>query len=320
MEKIMKNPVVLCVIPVHDRPRELETLLESLARVETKSATLKIAIVDDGSPTPLRPIVETRFPHLASQLNFFRNDVSKGPGSARNLAVNSLESDFIWFLDSDTEVGNPKVMDHMVEKLLTNPSIAAAGGPIEMVTGEKLIQQSHALANFLFIYSSHQCDQFPPTQPDTLSSCNLLIKREHFNSVGGFDTSLKMNEDAELSLALRSKGLSLYQSADTVIFHHVALTGRESGFFEHFRQFQAYVYDVFRARIYIICKYNPKILWFLPILDLFVMLLIFINVKRGVYTIYRINIASSGSIFFRIWILFKAYIKTYISGIRTLLS
>jgi GT2 family glycosyltransferase len=54
---------------------------------------------------------------------------------------------------------------------------------------------------------------------DWLPTGNMIITRDVFLSVGGFDESLETNEDYDLCFRLRSKGYRLISSADTSVKH-----------------------------------------------------------------------------------------------------
>lgn len=81
---------VTIVIPVKDRPRELEALLTSLAGMAT-------IVVDDGSAEPnvLQSIADRHGARFRSL------PISKGPGAARNAGMAMVTTPLTCFLDSD---------------------------------------------------------------------------------------------------------------------------------------------------------------------------------------------------------------------------
>lgn len=141
---------VLLVVPVHNRPNELEALLSSLRLLDLCDIQLNISVVDDGSPEPVDALFSNQFDDLA--LSFLRNEIPLGPGPARNLAARASKADFLWFLDSDTEIVNPDCLSHMLQMLNDDPSLAGAGGVLEPSGDTFVVQQLDILPNFLFLY------------------------------------------------------------------------------------------------------------------------------------------------------------------------
>lgn len=150
---------VLLVVPVHNRLDELEALLISLRLLDLGDIQLNITVVDDGSPEPIEPQLSNQFDDLA--LSFLRNEIPQGPGAGRNLAARASKADFLWFLDSDTEIVHADCLSHMLQMLNDDPDLAGVGGVLEPSGDTFVVQQLDILPNFLFLYR--------PFHPDTFS-------------------------------------------------------------------------------------------------------------------------------------------------------
>jgi GT2 family glycosyltransferase len=55
---------------------------------------------------------------------------------------------------------------------------------------------------------------------DEAYSCNMILKREVIEEVGGFDENLETGEDTDLCRRIKKKKKVLYFSQDVVVFHH----------------------------------------------------------------------------------------------------
>ena len=83
-------PAITAVVPVRDRPVELEACLRSLDGTP-------VVVVDDGSAdsAAVRAICERRGARLV------RRARSDGPGAARNAGLAAIDTELVAFLDSD---------------------------------------------------------------------------------------------------------------------------------------------------------------------------------------------------------------------------
>lgn len=69
---------------------------------------------------------------------------------------------------------------------------------------------------------------------DDYPSVNLLIKKEYFNKVGGFDINHWPGEDTKLCLDLKKHGIIIYDPS-VVVYHH-----RREVFLPHLKQISRY--------------------------------------------------------------------------------
>lgn len=280
MEKYNKKHVLL-VIPVHNRIDEVSDLLSSLSMLDYENMDFRINLVDDGSLPPIRPELEERFKNF--EITFFRNNSTRGPAYCRNIAVRGFEGDYVWFLDSDSEITNSKVLANMIQRLESDERMAGTGGAIEDVRGEKRVIELDILKNFLFVCRSFDQKDYKPSRVKGIGTNNLILKRSLLNRVGGFSETLVRDEDNDLCLSIRSRGYYFYQDADTVVFHKFSSSGRQSGAFKHFINPKFYLKDMFKVRTELLLKHTPRSILILPFLDLTLAPLVFYRVIKGIY-------------------------------------
>ena len=84
------------IIPVYNRPEEVDELLESL--VAQQFADFEVLVVEDGSTLPCREVVEKYRGRLAVEYYFKPNS---GPGQTRNYGAERSHGDYLIVLDSD---------------------------------------------------------------------------------------------------------------------------------------------------------------------------------------------------------------------------
>ena len=128
----MENKVIKVVlaIPVINRPIEITKLLVSLNLLNLDNIYLKVIIVDDGSDNEIdKEIIIPK--EKKWDIAIYRNDSSMGPGFCRNLASKNNNCDYLWFLDSDTEVIQSACLKDMIEVLCQDQKVGGVGGTLE---------------------------------------------------------------------------------------------------------------------------------------------------------------------------------------------
>src|SRR5574344_1093822 len=110
------------IIPVFNRPDELNELLQSLVSQHFKD--FEVLVIDDGSTISSEKIVD----HYREQLTvryFFKPN--SGPGPSRNYGAERSIGDYLIILDSDCILPNT-YFDAVVAELKNHPT-DAFGGP-----------------------------------------------------------------------------------------------------------------------------------------------------------------------------------------------
>ncbi|ODT64239.1 hypothetical protein ABS71_13435 [bacterium SCN 62-11] len=133
----------------------------------------------------------------------------------RNLGVGQASGELLWFLDDDSQFG-PETLRLGLEIMRAHPDCAAAGGPSltrsragfeERVFGAVMGSWFAALST----WARHRAVGPARFAEGTeLITSNLLVRREWFEKVGGFDLSLYPGEDIDFVYRLRQAGARLY--------------------------------------------------------------------------------------------------------------
>ena len=108
------------IIPVYNRPDEVDELLQSLTMQHFKD--FEVVVVEDGSSIPCKEVVE----RYADRLNIkYFSKPNSGPGQTRNYGAERSEGEYLIILDSDVIL--PEGYFDAVEKELLASPVDASG-------------------------------------------------------------------------------------------------------------------------------------------------------------------------------------------------
>ena len=110
------------IVPVFNRPDEVDELLESLLSQEEKD--FEVIIVEDGSQVPCKKVCDKYADRL--DLHYYYKENS-GPGQSRNYGAERAKGDYLLILDSDVVL--PKGYIRAVSEELNREPADAFGGP-----------------------------------------------------------------------------------------------------------------------------------------------------------------------------------------------
>lgn len=214
------TPLVSVVIPCRDRAGELDVLLRSLRRCAYP--LLEVLVVDDSSSAPLDA-------GALPGARVLRTARRVGPAAAKNLGARACAGDYLLFLDSDTELTEPAMVESMLAVFRDRPDCGIVGGEwIRRDGGWRLplrtFQPDGGIATRLVDGPLELTSAV-----DHLSSSNLMISRALFERLGGYwETYDYIMEDADLCAACRAAGLRVYTSSAVSIRHFRSANARSS--------------------------------------------------------------------------------------------
>ena len=226
------------IVPVYNRPDEVDELLQSLC--DQKAKDFEVLIVEDGSQRDCKAIVEKYHDRL--DVKYFMKENS-GPGQSRNYGAERANGEYVIILDSDVVL--PQGYLQAVDNSLTS-EIVAFGGPDASHPSFTSVQKaiSYSMTSFFTTGgirgSSPQSgrargalDKFYPR------SFNMGIRRDVYLQLGGF-TKMRFGEDIDFSYRIVEAGYSPRLFPEAWVWHK-----RRTDFKKFFRQ----VYNSGIARI-----------------------------------------------------------------------
>ena len=195
------------IIPVFNRPDEVDELLESLTHQTLRD--FEVVVVEDGSDVPCRDVVERYADRL--QVHYY-DKPNSGPGQTRNYGVERAEGDYVLILDSDVVL--PEGYLQAVDHELSATPCDAFGGPDRAHASFSKMQKAinYAMTSFFTTGGirggKKKMDKFYPR------SFNMGVRRAVYHELGGF-SAMRFGEDIDFSTRLiRSGHVSrLFQSA-----------------------------------------------------------------------------------------------------------
>jgi hypothetical protein len=237
------------IVPVFNRPDEVDELLESLLSQEEKD--FEVIIVEDGSKVPCKKVCDKYADRL--DLYYYYKENS-GPGQSRNYGAERAKGDYLLILDSDVVL--PKGYIHAVSEELNREPADAFGGPDcaheSFTDTQKAI--SYSMTSFFTTGGirggKKKLDKFYPR------SFNMGIRRDVYQELGGF-SKMRFGEDIDFSIRIFKAGKRCRLFPKAWVWHK-----RRTDF----RKFWKQVYNSGIARINLYKKYpdSLKLVHLLP--------------------------------------------------------
>ena len=256
------------IVPVFNRPDEVDELLESLCQQEVKD--FEVIIVEDGSSIPCKDVCD-KYAGILDLHYYFKEN--SGPGQSRNYGAERANGDWLIVLDSDVVLpnsylesvecrvdsvefatapqDNPTAVaarpldactarNSTLSTLNSQLDISAFGGPDASHPSFTPVQKaiSYSMTSFFTTGGirggkGKKLDKFFPR------SYNMGIRREVYQELGGF-SKMRFGEDIDFSYRIVEAGYKTALIPEAWVWHK-----RRTDFSKFFRQ----VSNSGRARI-----------------------------------------------------------------------
>ena len=199
------------IIPVYNRPDEVDELLESLCT--QTNGDFEVVVVEDGSSVPCESIVQK----YADRLNVhYYLKPNSGPGQSRNYGVERAQGEYVLILDSDA-VLPPHYIQAVEDELQTRPC-DAFGGPDRAHASFTPMQKAinYGMTSFFTTGGirggKKKMDKFYPR------SFNMGVRREVYNALGGF-SEMRFGEDIDFSTRIFKGGYACRLFPEAWVWH-----------------------------------------------------------------------------------------------------
>jgi glycosyltransferase involved in cell wall biosynthesis len=200
------------IIPVFNRPQEIDELLESLTKQDF-SDDFEVLIIEDGSAQKSDIIVEEYKNHL--DLKYFCKE-NTGAGASRNFGMQQASGNYFIILDSDVIVP-PQYLSE-VKKTLKINFTDAYGGPDAAHKSFTLLQKAinYSMTSFLTTGGIRgKRSTITKFQP---RSFNLGMSKKAFEKTQGF-SKMKNGEDIDLTFRLWQLGFETQLIEKAFVYH-----------------------------------------------------------------------------------------------------
>jgi glycosyltransferase involved in cell wall biosynthesis len=199
------------IIPVFNRPAELNELLQSLAIQTYKE--FEVIIIDDGSTIPSKAIIELYQHRLVIRYLFQNNS---GQGFARNHGMELAKGDFFVIFDSDVIL--PENYFEVVLKALVNRNLDAFGGPDAASDDFSSLQKAMDFAMTSFWTTGGIRGKMKDPSNFQARGFNMGVARKVFTATGGF-VDPNQGEDIEWSIRIKKAGFKLQLVQEAFVYH-----------------------------------------------------------------------------------------------------
>ena len=199
------------IIPIYNRPEEIDELLESLTK-QTYSNYYEIVIIEDGSTITCKHIIE-EYSNLNVSYYFKPNS---GPGDSRNYGMRVAKGDYFIILDSDCII--PSSYLQTVDEELSKDFVDCFGGPDAALNSFSNIQKAINFTMTSFLTTggirggSEKIDKFQPR------SFNMGLSKKAFEDSKGFG-NIHPGEDPDLSIRLWKMGYKTKLISKAFVYH-----------------------------------------------------------------------------------------------------
>lgn len=229
------------IIPVYNRPDELDELLACLTKQTYK--IFEVVVVEDGSAIKADKIVEKY--HSELEIKYIQQQ-NTGQGFARNTGFKHATGDYFIILDSDALI-EPNYLE-IVEKQLNSNFLDLYGGPDRDHPNFTPIQKaiSYSMTS-LFTTGGIRGSKKNLGGTFHPRSFNMGMSKEVYRKTQGFIIT-RMGEDIEFSIRAISLGFKSGLIPEAFIYHK-----RRTSFIQFYKQLRFFG----KARINI-SRFFPK--------------------------------------------------------------
>lgn len=205
---------VSVIIPHFNQPEELRRCLSSLTGQMTRGPGVELIVVDNGS-TEMPAVVVADFPGVR-----LAQELTKGPGPARNQGVTLAKGAILAFIDADC-VADPGWLQAIVGRF-ADPSVQVLGGDVQILHRD----ERHPTAIECFEAEfGYRMEHYIKGQNFT-GTGNLAMRRAVFDLVGGF-AGIGVAEDRDWGQRAFAKGVRITWAPEMLAFHPARTTFAE---------------------------------------------------------------------------------------------
>ena len=208
----MNNLSFSIIIPVYNRPKEVEELLYSLTKLNG-NIELEVVVIEDGSEIKASEIVKSFESKLTIQYFYTEN---QGAGKSRNFGMEKAKGNYFIILDSDCLVPEDYLLN--VQKRLSENYTDAYGGPDASHESFTNVQKAINYSMTSFFTTGGIRGKKKAVGKFQPRSFNFGLSKKAFEETKGFGT-YKIGEDIDLTFRLWKNGFETQLIEEAFVYH-----------------------------------------------------------------------------------------------------
>jgi teichuronic acid biosynthesis glycosyltransferase TuaG len=225
MNRQTKEQFVSVIVPTYNSEQYILKALESIQKQTHQD--WEIIVVDDGSTDQTEDVIQQFSATLAmQQIQYLKQAQNQGVSAARNAGIAVATGSYIAFLDSDDIWRENhlsrgiKALEEQKKDILYSPVQT-----FQATTYQELVCDRHLpghLEKFPLSLLIHDMPIYPST---------IVMRKEIFEQVGDFDTTLRTTEDVDFFIRVAAAGFKfLYLDSVTTLLRrgHLSLSSNKA--------------------------------------------------------------------------------------------
>ena len=218
----------------------------------------EIIVIDNASSDDSCGMMKTKFPHL----KLIENAANLGFPKGNNIGVDQAKGEYICILNPDTVVAEDTFTKILNSKFqIPNSKLGIIGCKLIDGTGNFLPESKrgvptpwvaftkifglYKISNYFGKYYAQHLSENESGKVDILVGAFMMMKRELYLKVGGFDENCFMySDDIDLSYLVLKTGKSNYYFHDTSVIHYKGeSTVRDETYMKRFQEAMQFFYN-----------------------------------------------------------------------------
>lgn len=213
------------IIPVFNKVEYTQQCIHAIIR-NTPAQLFEIIIIDNASTDDTKSYLQG----LSGDVRIITNDQNVGYTIACNQGATVAQGKYLVLLNNDT-VPQPGWLESLIKLAEERPDAGAIGAKLVYPNG--MLQEAGGIVfqdgsgwNFGNGDDANKPVYNVVSDVDYCSGACLLVKKELFDQIGGFDEQYApaYYEETDLCFSLRRKGYKTLYNPDTLVVHHESVT------------------------------------------------------------------------------------------------
>lgn len=214
MPKTNPNELISVIIPTFNSARFLSKAIKSA--LEQSYQNIEILVVDDGSTDETERIVK-KWQKKDKRIRYLKHKKQKGLSAARNTGIGASKGKFIAFLDAD-DIWMEDKLEKQIKKIKKGADLVYSDAILIDEEGKKkkktLWEEIKVMPR-----AGKDCLKFLFQKNFIVPASSLILKKEIFKKIGGFDERLRSVEDYDFCLRIVAQGCKIsYLNSPTLFY------------------------------------------------------------------------------------------------------